>query len=355
MGFEEIWLKWIEVMVFSSHMSVMVNGSPTKEFLVEKGLRQGDPFSPFLFMVVAEGLKRIINKAVENGSYAGFSINRRCFIDVLQFADDTLMVGDGSWKHLWAIKAVLRGFELISGLGINFNMSKLIGLNIDSCFLEVATTFLACRREDKIFKFLGVYIGCNSRRIILWETLMSNIKKRLASWKGRLLSFGGRLTLLKPVLGSLAIFTLSFYKALKKVVEEITKWKWRILEEEGSLWHEVLKARYGSASYIKGKEFTSVWWTDILALDNQVAKDFFNHQCRMYPLLRWGDCVMAFGCGKFWSFDRTPECRFCNCRNGADATSYQLSVASLPRFRQSRVDTKFRWQIYGSGLFQKDK
>lgn len=94
-------------------MSVMVNGSPTKEFSMGKGLRQGDLLSPFLFLVVAEGLKGLINKAVENGSYAGFSINRRCFIDVLQFADDTLVVGDGSWSHLRAIKAVLRGFELI--------------------------------------------------------------------------------------------------------------------------------------------------------------------------------------------------------------------------------------------------
>lgn len=143
MGFGDIWLRWTEAMVFSSHMLVMVNGSPTKEFLVEKGLRQGNPLSPSLFVITAEGL---INKLVDNENYAGFSINTRCFIDVLQFANDTLMVGDGSLSHLWAIKAVLRGFELISGLSINFNKSKLIGLNIDSRFLEVATTFFARRR-----------------------------------------------------------------------------------------------------------------------------------------------------------------------------------------------------------------
>lgn len=83
MGFGEEWLKWLEAMVFNSHMSVMVNGSPTKYFRVEKGLRQGDPIYPFLFVIVAEDLKGLINKAVEKGNYAGFFINRSCFIDVL--------------------------------------------------------------------------------------------------------------------------------------------------------------------------------------------------------------------------------------------------------------------------------
>ncbi|XP_058755916.1 uncharacterized protein LOC131629131 [Vicia villosa] len=314
-------------MVFSSHMSVMVNGSPTKEFLVEKGLRQGDPLSSFLFVVVAEGLKGIINKVVENGSYAGFSINRRCFIDVIQFADDTLMVEDGSWSHLWAIKAVLRGFELISGPGIKFYKSKLIGLNIDSRFLEVATTFLACRRKDKIFKFLGVYIRCNPRRIISWEPLMSNIKKRLASWKGseeggggnhqdseqfsmglrgerRCIHWASWETVCLPIeKGGLGIRRINDFN-----VALLYKWKWRILEEAGSLWHEVLKARYGDlkttiligAAYNKGKDFTSIWWVDILALDNHVAKDFFNQQCRFLEvsiasIRGWGNGVWLWG------------------------------------------------------------
>ncbi|XP_058733006.1 uncharacterized mitochondrial protein AtMg01250-like [Vicia villosa] len=103
MGFGEKWMKWMEGLVFSSSMSVIVNGSPTKEFIVERGLRQGDPISPFLFVIVAEGLKCLINRAVANGDYAGFVIKDRCFLDVLQFADDTLMIGDGSWAHLWAI------------------------------------------------------------------------------------------------------------------------------------------------------------------------------------------------------------------------------------------------------------
>ncbi|XP_058757341.1 uncharacterized protein LOC131630579 [Vicia villosa] len=264
-------------------MSVLVNGSPTKEFLVERGLRQGDPLSPFLFVIVAEGLKAMVNKAVENGDFVGFSVKGKCFIDVLQFADDTLLVGDGSWKNLWAIKAVLK--------------------------------------------------GGNPKRIAFWNPLVDNVRKRLSTWKGRWLSFGGRMTLLKSVLGSLPIFTLSFYLAPKKVVREINriqshflwggveekkcihwvrwedvctpidkgglglknlevfniailcKWKWRILEESNSFWYRMLKARYGDIKlrmFLEGgkrDKYTSKsdWWSDILSLDKKLSGDFFTN------------------------------------------------------------------------------
>lgn len=75
--------------------------------------------------------------------------------------------------------------------------------------MEAAVNFLKCKMEDKSFKYLEIMVGINPRRIAPWEPLLHKIKKRLASWKGRLLSFVGRLTLLKSVLGSLAMFTLS--------------------------------------------------------------------------------------------------------------------------------------------------
>ncbi|XP_058764099.1 uncharacterized protein LOC131637526 [Vicia villosa] len=58
---------------FPGKMSVLDNGGPTKEFAVEKGLRQGDPLSLFLFVIVAEALKGLVSKAVENGDYVGFT------------------------------------------------------------------------------------------------------------------------------------------------------------------------------------------------------------------------------------------------------------------------------------------
>ncbi|XP_058762959.1 uncharacterized mitochondrial protein AtMg01250-like [Vicia villosa] len=148
MGFGDKWWKWMKRLVFHSNMSVLVNGCPTKEFCVEKGLIQGDHLSPFLFVLVAEGLTGLVRKSVANGVFKGMDINGNCGADILQFADDTLIVGEGIWNQVWSIKVVLKAFEMVSGLGINYHKSKLIGLNVTSNFLEDATYVLSCKVED---------------------------------------------------------------------------------------------------------------------------------------------------------------------------------------------------------------
>ncbi|XP_058733040.1 uncharacterized mitochondrial protein AtMg01250-like [Vicia villosa] len=134
-------------------MSVLVNGSPTKEFVVEKGLRQGDLLSPFLFVLVAEGLTTLVKKATSLGDYEGFIINGKCSVDILQFANDTLLIGEGNWKQIWAIKTVLKAFELVSGLGINYHKSKLIGINIGNNLMEAESSLLSCKGGRQSFFF----------------------------------------------------------------------------------------------------------------------------------------------------------------------------------------------------------
>ncbi|MCH92196.1 RNA-directed DNA polymerase (Reverse transcriptase) [Trifolium medium] len=74
-GFSNIWVKWMRACGFNSTMSVLVNGSPTVDFKAGKGLRQGDPLSPFLFLIAAEGLYRMVNRAVEVDHYKGFKVS----------------------------------------------------------------------------------------------------------------------------------------------------------------------------------------------------------------------------------------------------------------------------------------
>ncbi|XP_058784174.1 uncharacterized mitochondrial protein AtMg01250-like [Vicia villosa] len=91
MGFGRKWMSWMEACVFSSHMSILVNGSATKEFTVQRGLRQGDPLSPFLFVLVMEGLTSIVKKSVEVGDFKPFCYSDKDSVDILQFADDTVI------------------------------------------------------------------------------------------------------------------------------------------------------------------------------------------------------------------------------------------------------------------------
>ncbi|XP_058784706.1 uncharacterized protein LOC131659549 [Vicia villosa] len=93
--FGEVWIKWIEALVCSSWMSVLVNGSPIKDFVV-RGLRQGSHLSLFLFVIIAKGLAALVRQAVNRGVYPTFNIAGSCNVDIIQYADDTILVGDGN-------------------------------------------------------------------------------------------------------------------------------------------------------------------------------------------------------------------------------------------------------------------
>ncbi|XP_058726345.1 uncharacterized protein LOC131597683 [Vicia villosa] len=200
MEFGSRWLKWMELLIFNSRMSVLVNGSPTKEFEVFRGLRQGDHLSPFLFVLAAEGLTGLVRQSIDGGGFERFVIKGSCSVEIFQFADDTLIVGEGSWKHVWAIKAILSAFELVSDLGINYHKRKLIGINNNPSFMEVVAYFLSCKVEERNFIFLGIPIGSSPRKVATWTPLLLKMKKRLGGWKNRYLNLGGRITLLRITL-----------------------------------------------------------------------------------------------------------------------------------------------------------
>lgn len=191
LGFCSVWINWIKSCVFSSSVSVLVNGSPTDEFSISRGLRQGDPLSPFLFLIAAEGLTSMINKAISLDLLKGFQVSTDLSYPILQFADDTILLCEKSWENVWVIKSIFQCFELISGLKVNFIKSKIMGLNINRRFLESASNFLACSIGSIPFKFLGCPVGANPRRSSTWKPIIVSLKSKLATWKNRNISMGG--------------------------------------------------------------------------------------------------------------------------------------------------------------------
>ncbi|GAU47110.1 hypothetical protein TSUD_403430 [Trifolium subterraneum] len=191
MGFAEGWRRWICACVFQSSMYVLVNGSTTEDFIVGKGLRQGDPLSPFLFLIVAEGLTGLMRTAVDNGMFQGYKVGNNISFNTFQFADDTIFVGEGNWENIWTIKTVLRSFEIVSGLKVNFYKSKLYGVNIEDYFLRASSAYLNCEVDSIPFRFLGLPVGANPRRRAIWLPILDSMRKRLCAWNGRNLSIGG--------------------------------------------------------------------------------------------------------------------------------------------------------------------
>ena len=110
MGFGSKWCKWVEACLTSASISVLVNGSPTKQFNLGRGVRQSDPLYPFLFILAAEGLNVIMQDAVDKGLYKGVGVgNDGVSISHLQYAD-----------------------ENVSGLKINLSKSKVYDIGVSS-------------------------------------------------------------------------------------------------------------------------------------------------------------------------------------------------------------------------------
>ncbi|GJZ83083.1 RNA-directed DNA polymerase, eukaryota, reverse transcriptase zinc-binding domain protein [Tanacetum coccineum] len=157
--------------------SILVNGSPTSKFSLKRGLRQGDPLSPFLFIIVMEGL----HIALKDGLTA----------------------------------------NIFQGLKINISKSNLYGVGVSSDDIESMAAGTGCSASNLPFSYLGLPIGSNMNRIANWNSLIERFKIRLSGWKANMLSSGGRLTLIKSVLGSLGIYYFSIFKVPEAVLKTL--------------------------------------------------------------------------------------------------------------------------------------
>jgi len=163
MSFPVLWRKWIRKCVCTATTSVIVNGSQMDEFPLRRGLRKGDPLSPFLFLLAAEGLNIVMKPLVEAQFFFGYSIGdvNSVVVSHLQFADDTLLVVTKSWANVRALRAALVIFEAMSGLKVNFHKSMLVGVNIATSWLNEAASVLCCKVGKVPFLYLGKPIGGN--------------------------------------------------------------------------------------------------------------------------------------------------------------------------------------------------
>ncbi|XP_028075237.1 uncharacterized protein LOC114277538 [Camellia sinensis] len=249
-GFGSKWISWMKECISTVRISVLVNGSPTKEFSPQKGLRQGDPLSSFLFNLVVKGLNILLLRVRELGLVKGIHIGvNGVVVSYLQFADDSLFC-EADVQEVMNLKRILRCFEMVSGLKINFHKCVVCGVGISDSCLKNFASLLNCKTQSLPLKFLGLPLGASPRRKKVWKPVIDKIKSRLAGWKRRLLSFAGRLTLIKSVLSSLPVYYLSLFKMPEGVAKEIDRlqavflWEGTELKRKIYLvqWKEVTKS-----------------------------------------------------------------------------------------------------------------
>jgi len=139
----------------------------------------------------------------------------------LQYVDDTLYFGKATIKNIWTLKAMLRDFEMASGLKVNFLKSCLIGVNVESEFMVMACDFLNCSESCLPFKYLSLPVRANPGSATNWQPFVDLLTRRLNNWGNKFISLGGRIVLFNSVLNVIPIFYLSYLKMPSKMWRRI--------------------------------------------------------------------------------------------------------------------------------------
>ncbi|GJS60049.1 hypothetical protein Tco_0654833 [Tanacetum coccineum] len=180
------------------------NGSPSNEFKMEGGLRQWDPLSPFLFLLVDESVQIFILKACSKGLFRDIQLaNNGANLSLIQYADDALFFGDWSRLNTKNLIYFLKFFESASSLKINISKSMLFGIGVPTDDVVFVASLLDCSRDSLPFIYPRLSVGKRMNLCDGWVDVLNLFGDRLSAWKANFLSISGRLTLRKSMLGSL--------------------------------------------------------------------------------------------------------------------------------------------------------
>ena len=220
MGFGSRWLSWMKWCISTAYFSVLINGSPTGFFPSSRGLRQGDPLSPYLFVIDMEAFNCMINRAVDGNYLSGSRVaNGRgedLSISHLLYADDTLIFCEADLDQLKFLSWILMWFEAMSGLKVNLAKSEIIPIGPMTNLVELASE-LGCKIGSFPTSYLGLPLGAKHKALGVWDSIEERYRKRLAAWKTQYISKGGRITLIRSTLSSLPIYYLSLFRMPQKV------------------------------------------------------------------------------------------------------------------------------------------
>ncbi|GJV14423.1 putative RNA-directed DNA polymerase, eukaryota, reverse transcriptase zinc-binding domain protein, partial [Tanacetum coccineum] len=277
MGFGFKWRNWIKSCLYYARTSILINGSPALEFSLKRGLRQGDPLSPFLFIIIMEGLHIALRDAMAANLFHGVKVGSSTLrLSHLLYADDVIIMSEWDKRDMKNIIHVLHVFYMASGLKININKSNLFGVGVSSEEIVSMATTSGCLSSSLPLTYLGLPIGSNMNRVASWKMLLDRFKNKLSGWKASLLSIGGRLTLIKSVLGSLGIYYMSIFKAPEtvfKILESLRRW--RMMKNPEALWVKVIKSIHGAEAGMdsNGCQTNGLWAKIIGAINHLHSSD----------------------------------------------------------------------------------
>ncbi len=216
-NFGEHFIKWIKILYTNPLACIKNNGWISKEFKLERGIRQGCPVSALVFILAVEIMAVKIR---EDENIEGFTFGKK-EIKLSQYADDTTLILSNIQSVTTALH-IITEFSKYSGLKLNLDKCEAVGLgqlkNYNGIFAGIRFT------QDPI-KCIGIFVGhnkdkCNSMN---WDDKISKFEKQLNHWKMRKLTLFGKILILKSLGISTLIYNMSILETNCEVVKRINK------------------------------------------------------------------------------------------------------------------------------------
>ena len=211
----------------TASFSILINGASAGFFKSARGLQQGNPLSPYLFVLGMDNLSHLINKAVEGNFLSGFKIGgvreeEELKLSHLLYADDTLLFYKDNPDHLAFFGWILMWFEALSGLKINLDKSEIFPIGGREN-VEALTVELGCKAGLLPTTYLGLPLRASNKSVGIWDPIKERFRRRLATWKRQYISKGGRVTLIRSTLSNLPIYFMSLFRILSLVCKTLEK------------------------------------------------------------------------------------------------------------------------------------
>ena len=223
LGFPDKFIDWIMIRLTSPKFSLVINGCPNGYFASKRGLRQGDPMSPLLFVICMEYLSRILHKLREDSE---FQFHPRCKgmkLTHMCFADDLILCCKGEFKSISLLLQCFKLFSDSSGLQANVSKTDIYCYGMGDQEVQRVLEFSGFKRGFLPFKYLGVPICSKRISACQCENLIDKMTARIKIWSSRNLSYAARVQLINSVLLSIHMYWAQVFVLPKSVLQGIER------------------------------------------------------------------------------------------------------------------------------------